>query len=187
LDEHEFAALLKSKLSYKRVDCIKHTVYAIPYGFYDCMWVVDQGVIISERNSSEGSLIGTGIYSKDMIIGISGLNDINGIVMCRPLQNTVLLGYCPKDVLDLLSANVDAAISILHFACARFYFLLHSLELNSLHNIDERIDELENILNGLKQSVPDTVMAEYFGIHPASIGRARKSRMVKPRKHIYGS
>jgi hypothetical protein len=149
------------------------------------MWVVEQGVIISERNSNGGSLIGTGIYSKGMIIGISGLNDINGIVMCKPLQNAVLLGYCQKDVLDLLSTNGDAAIFLLQFACARFYFLLHSLELNSLHDIDERIDELENILSGLKQNVPDTVLAEYLGIHPASIGRARKNKMIKLKKHTH--
>ena len=183
MDIHELTEKFKSTLSYKCVSCTPNTVYAIPYGYDSYMWVVDEGILINERNSRDGALIGTGIYASDMILGISSLDNKSGMIMCRPLQHSVLLQYSTKDIMNLLSMDVEATNCVLRFACSRFYFMLHTLEFNTLHSVDERVGELEKILSSVNQNVPDTVLAEYLGICPASIGRARKNRMLKSKKH----
>ena len=178
MTDSEFTKYLGDKLDGKILKQNKNVCYVLSFGADDAMWLLQRGVIITEHNNSDGTQIGTGVYGPGMMIGVTAVNGESGIVNCKPLKDAVVVGYRTKDILKLMNENQEITMYLLKFMCGRFRFLMRSLEMNSLRSISERIHFFEKLIKDFGDEelmdFSDNVIAEYLGIHPASISRARK-------------
>ena len=64
---------------------------------------------------------------------------------------------------------------------------MDNLRVNALDSVSERIEKFEAIINGTEElsniDLPESVIANYLGIHPSSMSRARKSN-ANPSKKV---
>lgn len=178
MTDSEFVKRLDTALEGRTLKLVKNIFYVLSYGKDDVLWVVTDGVMITERNNSDGTQIGSGIYGPSMIIGITALNGESGIVTCKPLKDTKVVGYSTKELLKLMNEDGEVMMHIVKFLCGRFRFMMNSLEMNSLRSVPERIKYFETLVKAFNDDellgFGDNTVAEYLGIHPASISRARK-------------
>lgn len=174
---------LKNTLPVKTVTLKRNSTFVLTYGPEDVLWGIDEGVIITEKNNSNGSLLGTGIYSKGMFIGVTAFNNDEGIITCRAIKRSTLTRFKTKEVVELLKRRPDLMLLMLKFLADRFRFFVNFLEMNSLHSTDERVEYFEKMLSQFNDTdilnISDTIIAEYLGMHPISVSRARKHILEK--------
>lgn len=178
MTDTEFIERLNKKLESRVLKLVKNVCYVLSYGPNDVLWLVQDGVLITERNNSDGTLIGTGVYGPGMIVGVTALNDESGMITCKPMKDTYIAGYKTKELLELMKEDQEITMYLVRFLCGRFRFMMNSLEMNSVRSVQERIEFFEKLIkdhdDGELVSFNDSVVAEYLGIHPVSISRARK-------------
>ena len=178
MNNQQFIDILSTKLEGRLLKLTKHMFYVLAYGADDVIWLITDGVVLAERNNADGTQIGCGIYGPGMLAGITALNGESGVFTCKPLKDTTVQAYRTKELIDLMQSDSELMMYIIQFLCGRFRFMMNSLEMNSLRSVPERIEYFERML--LLYDDPnlldygDNVVAEYLGIHPASISRARR-------------
>ena len=174
---------LKNSLNVKKLNLKRNTNFVVPFGPDDVIWGIDEGIILTERNNNNGTLLGTGIYSRGMLLGITALNGDEGIITCRAIKHSTLIRFKTNDVVDLLKSKPELMMQMIKFLAGRFRFMMNYLEMNSLHNTDERIEYFENMLSKFDDrellNISDAIIAEYLGMHPISVSRARKQILEK--------
>jgi len=178
MDNKEFMAVLEQKLKGRKLKLDTNNYYVLAHGADDVIWLIKDGIIITERNNSDGTKIGCGVYAPGMLAGITALNGESGVITCKPLKDTVVIGYRTKAFVELMESDIEITRYIIRFLCGRFRFIMNSLEMNSIRSVGERIEFFENTLRSFNDpdifSFGDSTIAEYLGIHPASISRARR-------------
>lgn len=174
---------MKSSLPIKKLVLKRNASFILTFGYDDVIWGVEDGVILAEKNNNNGTLLGTGIYSRGMLLGVTSLNGDEGIITCRAIKKTTLIRFKTTDVIKLLKKKPELMMDMIKFLAGRFRFMMDYLEINSLHNTDERIEYFENMLSKFGDpelmNISDTVIAEYLGMHPISVSRARKQILEK--------
>lgn len=186
MDELALFEILKNSLPIKKLNIKCNANFVVPFGPEDVIWGIDEGIIITEKNNNDGTLLGTGIYSKGMLLGVTAFNGDEGIITCRAIKQSTLIRFKTNDVLNLLKSKPELMMQMIKFLAGRFRFMMNYLEMNSLHNTDERIEYFENMLSKFDDpelmNISDTVIAEYLGMHPISVSRARKQILEKRKK-----
>ena len=181
-----FADFFRDNLKSQTLMCKKGNTYALEYGATGVMWMIESGVLITVQNESSGKEIGTGLYSTGMMLGIISFTGIDSCVICKMITDVELRGYRTKDIEALLKANPDACYHAFQFACSRFKYVMDNLRVNALDSVSERIEKFEAIINGTEElsniDLPESVIANYLGIHPSSMSRARKSNANQSKK-----
>lgn len=182
----EFVKRLEKECGGNVLKLTKHIFYVLSYGASDRLWLVIDGVIITERNNSDGTQIGCGVYGPGMLVGITALNNESGVITCKPLKDTTVMGIRTKDLLQLMREDHEISMYVVQFLCNRFRFMMNSLEMNSVRSVQERISYFEKMIQSFDDpelfDFGDNVVAEYLGIHPASISRARKQMYIQENK-----
>lgn len=175
----DFLRLLRDRLDGKTLRMKEKREYVLYYG-RDEIWVVANGVFISERNNDDGTQIGSGIYTKGSILGLNALQGNRGMVSCIALMESTVIGYRTSELLSLMRENFDVHMYITSYSIQRMMFLMKSLEMNSLRTVEEKIDYFDELLNRCCQPYPpnisDSTRAQFLGVNPTSISRARSKK-----------
>ena len=176
----QFLNKLIDKVTFKKVLINKHRQCYLSYGPDEYIWYINKGILLSERNTVDGIRIGTGIYSKGMILGLKSFYGDSNIINCVALTDSECYGFKTKEVVSVLYDDVDMMYHTLQLACQRFDFALNVVEIQSMKTVVERIDFLEkklrDIANGEFLEISDNIIAEFLGVHPVSVSRARKQK-----------
>lgn len=184
----EFVDFIKENFEYKLLKAKKNDSYVLAYGASDVIWIVENGVIIPQRNNKDGTLLGTGIYNDGMILGITALNGENGIITCRALKDSTVMCVPTSDVISLMKSNPDVNEYIVGFLCNRFRFMMNLMEMNALHAVSERVQFFDDLLLSFNdpslRNIEDKIISEFLGIHPASVSRARSEIYKKEKQKL---
>lgn len=183
MESQEFIASLKRSLKSKVLSLNKNMVYLIPFSSSDTIWLIEEGRLITERIDKDGNLIGTGVYKGGMLLGVYALIGGENVVTVKPLKKSRLLGFKTQELIQLLRKDQDLLFYVMSFLCERFRFMMNSLEMASLRNVEDRVTFFEDVLAEFNDpelfDISDAAIAEYLGIHPVSVCRARRKKGKK--------
>lgn len=183
MNDEEFKSCIVSELKFKRVFFKTRTQILLPFGPHDYIWYLNSGIILSERLTSDGALLGTGIYGPGMLLGVTGLNGESDVINCKTVSDTELYRFRTDDMMQLFGDFPEIMLYVLRLVGRRFKFALDLVENSTIHTVNERVEFFENRLREIAGDEPvdisDGLVAEFLGIHPVSVSRARKHNLKK--------
>lgn len=178
MENRAFCCRLLRELPFERLELKKKSFHHLKLGIDGFLWIVEEGALLTMRETDDGRIKGIGLYDAHTLIGVAGVTETDRSTTCYAMSRTVLACVPMEDFLALMARDHQLCY---HFTIYISHALIESyndIELSTLGSLEDKIASFEQRL-ATKHFPRDTSLSEVVtamavGAHPVSVNRSKK-------------
>jgi len=178
IDNASFCRRLLQELPFERLELKKKSFHHLKLGIDGFLWIVEEGALLTMRETDDGRIKGIGLYDANALIGVAGATETNRSTTCYAMSKAVLAYVPMKDFLALMARDHQLCYHFMVYVSHALIESYNDIELSTLGTLEDKIASFEQRL-ATKHFPRDTSLSEVVtamavGAHPVSVNRSKK-------------
>ena len=142
------------------------------------MWIVEEGALLTMRETDDGRIKGIGLYDANSLIGVAGVAETDRSTTCYAMSKTVLAYVPMKEFLSLMAEDHRLCHHFMLYVSHALVESYNDIELSTLGTLEDKIAAFEQRMASKRfpqdTSLSEVVTAMAVGAHPVSVNRSKK-------------